>query len=89
MLEEASKSGNMALHEQARLSHEGCQVISFGPKKGGLQLASACSKGHVRWLMPDYWQYQPLYVWHTKLDCVGDLLWVYGEATESRMPFGR
>ena len=52
ILEEASKSGNMILREQARLSHEGCQAISFGPKEGGLQLVSACSKGHVRWLSP-------------------------------------
>ena len=52
VLEEASKSSTIVLREQACLSHEGCQAISFGPKEGGLQLASACSKGHVRWLTP-------------------------------------
>ena len=52
VFEEASKSSTIVLREQARLSHEGCRAISFGPKDGGLQLASACSRGHVRWLTP-------------------------------------
>ncbi len=48
ILEEASQSSKAVLREIARLSHEGCQVLSFGPKEEGLQLASACSRGHIR-----------------------------------------
>ena len=48
ILEEASQSSKAVLREIARLLHEGCQVLSFGPKEEGLQLASACSRGHIR-----------------------------------------
>ncbi len=50
--EEASQSSAIALRKQALLLHEGCQAISFGPKEHGLQLASGCSKGHIRCLTP-------------------------------------
>ena len=32
----------------ARMLHEGCRAVSFGPREDGLQLASACSSGHIR-----------------------------------------
>ena len=49
ILEEASDSGQTLLRETVSLLHDGCQDMSFGPKEEGLQLASACSTGYVRY----------------------------------------
>ena len=48
ILEEACQHSNIVLREQARILHKGCRVLSFGPKEGGLQLASACRGSHIR-----------------------------------------
>ena len=48
ILKEVSMARQTELRETARIVHEGCCAVSFGPKEDGLQLASACSSGHIR-----------------------------------------
>ena len=48
ILEEVSVASQTQFREMARIVHEGCCAVSFGPWEDGLQLASACSKGHTR-----------------------------------------
>ena len=48
ILEEVSVASQTEVREIARIVHEGCCAVSFGPREDGLQLASACSSGHIR-----------------------------------------